>query len=274
MRSRDSREKLTDVVGGVKPLLDAGPLAQALQKAGTADLVKQHLEAAEAKLPQVPPLLDQAKAQITGALAPLLQASDKLTELQGSIMAAVPPLPNPSLDSLQQQINGAAAATTQAAAPVNAAAAALPAAQENVAQAQVLSAKVSDQMKPAELKQSMDQIGKLISDAQQQVAAPAAGTVGSAAAIAPLQNQLAAINDAGTATLPAAAAAAAPEQQAKAAELLAHAQDGLNPLGAQMAEAALAVTQLATQLPQLFGAAGSGDSGDERCADTGTAGSC
>src|SRR5437868_10521294 len=61
--------KMSDVLGGVKPMLDAPPLSQALEKAGTGDLVKQHLAAAEEKLPQVPPLLDQAKAKLNEAIA-------------------------------------------------------------------------------------------------------------------------------------------------------------------------------------------------------------
>src|SRR5581483_12340780 len=110
--------KLSDVVGGVKPMLDAPPLSQALEKAGTTDLVKEHLAAAEEKLPQVPPLLDQAKAKLNEAIAPLAEAGAKLGELQAAAMAAVPPPPNAGLDDLKQQINDATGALNEAAGPV------------------------------------------------------------------------------------------------------------------------------------------------------------
>jgi ABC-type transporter Mla subunit MlaD len=243
--------KLKDVLGGVRPMIDAPPLSQALEKAGTTDLVKEHLDAAEEKLPQVPPLLDQAKAKLNDAVPPLTDAGAKLSELQSAAMASVPPPPNASLDDLKQQINDAAAGVNQAADPVNAAVQGLPSAQDKVGQAQSLIGKASDQMKPAELKQSMDQIGKLISDAQKQVATPAAGMTASADAVGPLQNQLSSIKDSGSATLPGAAAAVPPDQQANAAELLGRAQGALESVPKPMTDAAPAVQQLADKLPQV-----------------------
>src|SRR5207247_8297256 len=98
--------KMGDVIGGVKPMLDAAPLSAALDKAGTADLVKEHLALAEEKLPQVPPLLDQAKAKLMEAIQPLTDVGAQLAEMQAGVLAAIPPPPNLSLDALQEQIHG------------------------------------------------------------------------------------------------------------------------------------------------------------------------
>ena len=246
--------KMGDVIGGVKPLLDKPPLSMALDKAGTADLVKQHLALAEEKLPQVPPLLDQAKAKLTEAIAPLTDAGAKLAEMQAGILAAVPPPPNIGLDALQEQISGANAVIANAAGQVDTAVTNLPAAQQNVDQAQQLIATASDQMKPEELKKAMDQIGQLVGDAQKAVAAPAGAMPDVAQAVAVLPNQVASIQQAATGVLPGAAASVPDEQKAKAAELLGLVQDSLNQASTKMSEGAPPVEnvqQLAAQLPKV-----------------------
>ena len=243
--------KMGDVIGGVKPLLDKPPLSMALDKAGTADLVKQHLAMAEEKLPQVPPLLDQAKAKLMEAIAPLTDAGAKLAEMQAGILAAVPPPPNIGLDALQEQISGANAVIANAAGQVDTAVTNLPAAQQNVDQAQQLIATASDQMKPEELKKAMDQIGQLVGDAQKAVAAPAGAMPDVAQAVAGLPNQVASIQQAATGVLPGAAASVPDEQKAKAAELLGLVQDSLNQAPDKINEGAPAVQQLADQLPKV-----------------------
>lgn len=244
--------KLKDVLGGVKPLLDVPPLAKALEKAGTAAKVKEELAAAEEKLPRIPPLIDAAKAKINEALAPLLDADKKLAELQAAAVAIAPPPPDAALEGLQQQIQNTAAAVTQAAVPVNAAAVNLPAALQKVEQAQALSAKASDQMTPPELKQTMDQVVQLIGEAQKEIGAPAAGMQDTLDAAGPTVEALSAVTEAAAATLPAAAMAAPEGQQAKAAELFDHAQNALQPGPEQMAAAIPTVQQLQEKLPEIM----------------------
>jgi chromosome segregation ATPase len=242
--------KLTDVLGGVKPLLDKPPLSMALKKAKTGDKVKEELAAAEAKLPTVPPLIDAVKAKIQEALAPLLEADKKLAELQAAAVAIAPPPPNAELINLKDQIGNTASAVAEATNPVMTAAANIPAAQKMVEQAQALSAKASKDMKPEELVQTMTQIVQLVGEAQKQLAGPLAG-MPDAEIVAAMQQALAAIADAAATTLPAAAAAAPAEQQVRAAELLNHADTALQPAPGQMAEAAPAIQQLADLLPKL-----------------------
>ena len=243
--------KMGDVIGGVEPLLDKPPLSMALGKAGTADLVKQHLAMAEEKLPQVPPLLDQAKAKLMETIAPLTDAGAKLAEMQAGILATIPPPPNVGLDALQEQIAGANAVIADAAGQVDTAATNIPSAQQNVEQAQQLISTASDQMKPQDLKKAMDQIGQLVGDAQQAIAAPAGAMPDVAQAVAPLPNQLASIQQAAGGVLPGAAASVPDEQKAKAAELLGLVQDSLNQAPNNINESAPAVQQLADQLPKV-----------------------
>ncbi|HEY2380029.1 MAG TPA: hypothetical protein VGK48_02495 [Terriglobia bacterium] len=238
-------EKLKDVTGKVKPLLDAPPLAQAIAKAGTGDLIKKHLAAAEEKLPQVPPLLDQAKEKLTAAMAPLQDAGKKLGDLQAAAVAAIPPPPNPDIDNLQKQIADAAATATQAAAPVNTAAANITTAQNKVMEAQGLAAKASDQMQPAELKQTMDQLKQNIGDAQKLIAAPAAEMPESAELTAGMPGQLTAIQLAGPSGLAGLLGGAG------AGALFGAVQDAVKPLPAQASDAAPAVEKLGDQLPQV-----------------------
>jgi hypothetical protein len=246
--------KLTDVLGGVKPLLDKPPLAQALKKAGTGDAIKEHLTAAEEKLPKVPPLIDAAIAKINEATAPLLEADKKLGELLSEAVALAPPPPNAALEGLQQEIKNAAAAVTQAADPVAAATVNLPSAMQKIEKAQVLAtdaiAKGPEKIPPVELKQTMDQILQLIAEAQKEVTAPA-GAMPDAETIATMQVAVASLSDGAVTTLPAAAAVAPLEQQAKAAELFGHAQAALETTPAQVAEAAPAIQQLAEMLPKI-----------------------
>lgn len=244
--------KLKDVLGGVKPLLDVPPLAKALEKAGTTGKVKEHLAAAEEKLPRIPPLIDAAKAKLNEAIAPLFEADRKLAELQAAAVAIAPPPPYAALESLQQQIQDTAAAVNQAAVPVNAAAVNLPAALQKVEQAQALSAKASDQMTPPELKQTMDQIVQLIGEAQKEVAAPAAGMAATLEAAGPTVAALSAVTDAAEVTLPAAAIAAPEGQQARAAELFDHAQNALQPAPERLAAAIPTVQQLQEMLPEIM----------------------
>lgn len=244
--------KLKDVVGKVKPMLDAAPLAQAIAKAGTGDLIKKHLSAAEDKLPQVPPLIEQAQGKIKESMPPLQEAGQKLGDLQAAAIAAIPPPPNPDLDSLQKQINDAASSAAQAADPVNTAAANISAAQAKVTDAQALAGKASDQMQPAELKQTMDQLTQNIGDAQKLIASPAAAMPNAADTAGGLQDQLTALQSAGqpaASGLLGAASGLLGGLQGKAGDLFGAVQDTLKPLPGQMADAAPAVQQLGDQLP-------------------------